>query len=366
MQRILSAIFVVFLLFFLPLRAVAEAPPDYGQEDITSALPPDAANRLENGGITPDTGAVISFESAIDALWQLIIEQAESPLRLAAGLVGVALLAGLSKSMADNAESSMARVFAAVGVLAGAAMTVSAIGECLGELTALLRDCSAFMLTFIPIYAGILAVMGRAASASAINMTVLAATQLFSQLAVNLLMPLCGTVLGLSVTGAVHTELHTDRLGELIKKVVVWALGLLMTVFMGILSMQTFSANAADNVLLRTAKLAVSSGVPIVGGTISDAVGTVAGSLELLKSSVGTFGIAAAVVMIAPTFITAAGYRLALALGQASAEILGAKELGSLYASCGSVMSIITAVMSCFLLMNVIAVLIMLALGAGG
>lgn len=362
----MKILFIALLLvLMLPLDAAAEMA-DYGQDELMSALPPEAANALENGGITPDSGGAVSFEGAMNALWQLIIDNVQEPLRLAAGLVGVALLAGLSKSMADNTEGSMSRVFGAVGVLAGAAMTVSAIGSCLSEITELLQQVSVFMLTFIPIYAGILAIMGRAAAASAINMTVLAATQLFSQLAVNLLMPLCGTVLGLSVTGAVHSELHTDKLGELIKKLVVWSLGLLMTVFMGVLSMQTFSANAADNVLLRTAKLAVSTGVPIVGGTISDAVGTVAGSLELLKSTVGTFGIAAAAVMIAPTFITVAGYRLALAAAQAAADILGAKELSSLYASCGSVMAILTAVMSCFLLMNVIAVLIMLSLGVGG
>lgn len=146
----------------------------------------------------------------------------------------------------------------------------------------------------------VIAVMGKAATAAAVNTVTLGAAQFFSQLAVVFLSPVCGTVMGLSVTGAIHPELNISRLAELIKKVSVWGLSLLMTVFMSILSAQTFVRNAADSVLIRTAKFAVSSGVPIVGGTISDAVNTVSASLSLLHSGIGTYGIIAVLVMILP------------------------------------------------------------------
>ncbi len=368
MQRCIVLLAALLVLFLCGATACAEDFQQAQQDisgEIVSALPDDTADALVSSGITPENGAQISFEGVISALWQLILEKLQSPLKLAAGLTGVVMLAALSKSMAQGSDSGMVRVFTAVGVLAGAAMSISSVAECISGISSILQDCAAFMLTFIPIYAGVLAVLGKAATANVINVTVLAATQLFSQLVVNLLMPLCGTVLGLSVTGAVHPELCTEKLGEQIKKLVIWSLSLLMTIFMGILSMQTFSANAADNVLIRTAKMAVSSGVPIVGGTISDAVSTLAGSIGLLKSTVGTYGIAAAAVMIAPSFITAAGYKLALAVVQTVADIFGVKELAGLFGSCGSVMSILIAVMSCFLLMNVIAIIIMLALGSG-
>ena len=198
-----------------------------------------------------------------------------------------------------------------------------------------------------------------------VSAVTLAATQLFSQLAVNLLAPLCGAIMGLSITGAINPQLNLTKLGELIKKIVVWTLSLIMTVFMSILSVQTFVTSSADNVLIRTAKFAVSSGVPIVGGTISDAVGTVHGSLSVIKSAVGTYGIIAAAVIILPTLINVACYRAAVTCAEAVSDIFGIKELTSLLKSCGAVMAIITAVIACFLLLNTIAAVIMLAMGNG-
>ena len=138
-----------------------------------------------------------------------------------------------------------------------------------------------------------------------------------------------------------------------------------MTVFMSILSVQTFVTSSADSVLIRTAKFAVSSGVPIVGGTISDAVSTVHGSLALIKSSVGTYGLIAAAVIILPTLINVVCYRLSVTAAEAVSDIFGVKELSSLLKSCGAVMSIIIAVIVCFLLLNTIAAVIMLAMANG-
>lgn len=223
----------------------------------------------------------------------MLMDRLTEPLRLFASLCGVVILCALSRSSADGAGGNMSGVFSAVGVLAGAGMTTAAISGALRDTLDVLSAASEFMLVFVPVFAGVIAAMGKAATASAANTVILAAAQFFSQISVNFLTPVCGTVMGLSVTGAVHPEMSTDKLGELIRKAAVWGLSLLMTVFMSVLSAQTFVTNSADNVLIRTAKFAVSSGVPIVGGTISDAVNTVHASLSLMHSSIGTYGIAA-------------------------------------------------------------------------
>lgn len=367
MRKTFIFLAILLISLFMGITARAEAGFDYGRDALENAVPPEAAELLEAENIDPDNsgGGAVSLENALGYLGSLIVEQAAAPLRLLVSLCGVILLCGLSASVSDNSSDRLSGLFTTVGVLAGAGMTVAAISEILGRTLELLSTASVFITTFIPIFAGVLSVMGRATTASAINTVTLAATQLFSQLAVNFLAPLCGAIMGLSITGAVHPQLNLSRLGELIKKVVVWGLSLLMTVFMSILSVQTFVTSSADSVLIRTAKFAVSSGVPIVGGTISDAVSTVHGSLALIKSSVGTYGLIAAAVIILPTLINVVCYRLSVTAAEAVSDIFGVKELSSLLKSCGAVMSIIIAVIVCFLLLNTIAAVIMLAMANG-
>lgn len=348
--------------------ASAEGYESYG-DSLADALPPEASQILEDSGITPDNNgaAALSIDGVLNFLKEQILDRALGPLRLLAALAGIVLLCALSRSYADTAGQAggMSGVFSAVGVLAGAGMTSAAISGALSDTLNVLQAASEFMLVFVPVFAGIIAAMGKAAAASAANTVTLGAAQLFSQLAVNFLVPVCGTVMGLSVTGAIHPELNISKLGELIKKWAVWGLSLLMTVFMSILSAQTFVKNSADSVLIRTAKFAVSNGVPIVGGTISDAVNTFHASLSLLHSSIGTYGIVAALAIILPTLITVVCYRMALSAAEALSDVFGVSELSALFRASGSVMAIIMAVIVCFLLLNTISAVIMLAIGSG-
>lgn len=372
MRRIIWLVIKIILIIAAAIllcgNAAAEQPDVYESygDTLADAVPPEASEILEDSGITPDNNgaAALSIEGVLTFLADQLLDKLTEPLRLLAALCGIVLLCALSKSAADGA-GGMSGVFSAVGVLAGAGMTCAAISEALSDTLNVLQAGSEFMLVFVPVFAGIIAAMGKATAASAANTVTLGAAQLFSQLSVNFLVPVCGTVMGLSVTGAIHPELNISKLGELIKKAAVWILSLLMTVFMSILSAQTFVTNSADSVLIRTAKFAVSSGVPIVGGTISDAVNTVHASLSLLHSSIGTYGIVAGIVIILPTLISVVCYRMALSAAEAMSEVFGIKELSALFKSCGSVMEIIMAVIVCFLLLNTISAVIMLAIGSG-
>lgn len=341
---------------------------DYA-DNIAEAVPSEAAEILDDAGITPDNNgaASVTAQGVFDWLWEQCKERLTQPVQLLAALCGIVLLCALASEFGGiscGGSSGMSGVFSAVGVLAGAGMTTAAISDALAHTLNVLQAASEFMLVFVPIYAGVIAVTGKAATAAAVNTVTLGAAQFFSQIAVAFLSPVCGTVMGLSVTGAIHPELNISRIAELIKKISVGGLSLLMTVFMSVLSAQTFVNNSADSVLIRTAKFAVSSGVPIVGGTISEAVNTVSAGLSLLHSGIGTYGIAAGVVMILPSLITVTLYRLALMTAQAAGDVFGVKELSELFKSAGWVMSIITAVIVCFLLLNTISAVIMLAIGS--
>lgn len=370
MNRLVKTVVKLLIVFLLALLLCGNAAAEAGEAPgnaIADAVPPEASEILEGAGITPENNgaAGITLEGTLSWLWELFLNHAAAPVRLLASLCGIVLLCTLAKSASDG-TGSMSGVFSVVGVLAGAGMTSAAVYESLSDTLSVLQAASRFMLVFVPVFAGVVAAMGKTAAAAAANTVTLGAAQLFSQLAVNFLVPVCGTVMGLSVTGAIHPELNTGKLGEWIKNAVVWILSLIMTVFMSILSAQTFVANSADNVLIKTAKFAVSNGVPIVGSTISDAVNTVHASLSLMHGSIGTYGIIVGVVIILPSLISVMCYRLALSAAEAVSGIFDIKELTELFKACGSVMAIIMAVIVCFLLLNVISAIIMLAIGSGG
>lgn len=337
------------------------AAAEYDTSGIVGALPDEAREILDEEGITPDnSGAMgLSFGGVLSEIWELVKQKAAAPLRLYCTLFGVILLCVIAQNL--SGEGQMKGVFSVVGVLCGAGVTAAAVGDILNESLGALSAAANFMMVFIPAFTGLAAVLGHVSTAAAANSVVLAATQLFSQLAVNFLAPLCGAVLGVSTAGAADPQMQLEKLGEIVKKFVIWGLTLIMTVFMSVLSVQTLVASAADNAAIKAAKFMVSQGVPIVGGTIADSVNMVSGGIMAMKGSIGTYGLIAAAVIIAPALIELACCRLALFCAQTTAEMFALKELAGLFKSCCSVMTIIFAVTVCFLLLNTLGVFLMLA-----
>lgn len=359
-MRKLFAVLLAALVFMLCGMTVAADDFDYGREELESALPDDALEYLESAEITPDSPKTFSFSDAISGFFELLKSKATRPLRMLCGLCGVVLFCALSENIAN--EGNLKGVFSAIGVLCGAGIAAGAMHEMLESSLTAIGAAANFMLVFIPVLTGISAALGHTLTAAAVNTSILGCTQLFSQLSAHFLAPLCGAILGLSTAGAVHPQLKLDKLGELIKKLIMWGLTLLMTIFMGVLSLQTAVSAASDNAAIKAAKFAVSQGVPIIGGTISDSVNTLQTGLGILKSSVGVYGIIAAAAVIVPVLASLFCYKLATLLAQSMAEMFGLKELAVLLKNCGAVITIITAITFCVLLLNTIAAAITLGM----
>ncbi len=196
---------VVLTLIFSPAASAEDI--DFGQEQISEALPDNAREVLESEGITPDnSGALnLSFGGVLGEIWELFKSNVTKPFALLCSLCGVVLFCAIAESMCE--AGNMKGVLSAVGVLCGAGIAASAVYEVLDGTLGLLSAAANFMLVFIPAFTAISAVLGHVTTATAVNSAALAATQLFSQLAVNFLAPLCGTIIGVSTAGAVHPQM---------------------------------------------------------------------------------------------------------------------------------------------------------------
>ena len=373
MKKILSLIFIfICTCICLDIRTYAQSAEDTSGElsseisgELSGALTDEAQDILDENGISPDNNGAenLTFFGVLQSVWDTLASKVTEPLKVLGALCGAILLCVLGNSIAP--DNTLKGVISAVGAVCTAGICASAISGAVNDALEVLSAAANFMIVFIPSFAGISAALGYIYTASARNTAVIAASQLFSQICVNLLAPLCSAILGFSVAGAVHPELKIEKAGELIKKFTVWGLSLIMTIFMGVLSVQTAVASSSDGTALRTAKFIVSQGVPIVGGTISDAVGTVGGGLEILKSSVGTYGIIAVFAIILPIAASLVCYLMMFSAAEAAAEMFDLKPLSALAKSCTQIITIILAVCACFILLNFISVVLMFAMTKG-
>ena len=380
----LCILFLAIFLFLSPPVSAAEAPAednsDYqqqvdellresGADSLLSELPEDGRKLLSDNGIdSVDQAALmnLSFTDFLKSVWEGMKSSVSQPLAIFINAIGIILLCALLHSMEVSFEHrSFERVFSTVSVLCLSAVIIAPIASLIISSARLIRQMSDFMAGFVPVYVGIVTASGKPVSAMTYNACLLGVGQVVSRVASTVLVPLLAIYLALCLTGSASREINMEGISKTVKNVVITVLGLLMTVFVGLLSVQGVVAASADTVTLKTAKFAVSTFVPVVGGAIGEALNSVQGCVGVVRSTVGGFGIVAVAVAFLPTILSILLMQLSLAAAGGVSDTLGTDRLSALTRSASSVLSLLLGILLVFAILFIVSISVMLALSSG-
>lgn len=361
-KLLLAVVGVIAAVFVLTINTAAQELPDFGLNENNYSLPDTLFSDLEKNGITPQEtdSSSLSAEKIFNYIVSLISSSITEPLALFVTLVGIILLCSLANVLTAGIGGSAKSVYSVVSALVGAAVITGAAAKAMSIGSETMESGSVFLSGFIPAFAGVVSMSGHVTSAAVLNSVIMGGAQLYMQLAVNLFMPVCVCIVGITLAGCVCPDLKLEALAQAAQKLLIWALGLMMTVFVALLGIQSFISVPADSVGIKAARFTVSNGVPFVGGAISDAMQVMQGGVNLIRSNFGTFGIIAGAALILPSLISVVCYKLMLSVTAAVSELFGTSVLTSLIKSAEGVMSVVLAMLACFLMMIIISLSLMI------
>lgn len=148
-----------------------------------------------------------------------------------------------------------------------------------------------FMQALMPVLLAMLMAIGGITTSAFLHPVLLASIGFIGTLIKNLIFPLILFSAVLSIVNNLTSKIQVTKLATLLKQSAVVILGFVLTVFIGIISIQGITASTVDGVTIRTAKFAVDKLIPIVGGFLSDAMNTVMGCSLILKNAIGAIGL---------------------------------------------------------------------------
>lgn len=339
--RVFLALTVFILLLSLPVRAdEAELYQNSGADTLMEALPEEAQSLLQNVGADPmETPAPDAATKLFSALSEGFRTEWTAPARAlpytASIMRAVQTCAGIRRKGAFLRCFRMRALCAAVTLLSPMASLL--------EQAARVTDAAAvFLLAAVPVYAGLLFTAGNTVTAPTYGALSLAAANAVSVLSSAVLIPVLRVFLAFSVASAV-TSFDLKRLTDALYKVIKWALVLAVTVYTGVLSVQTIVANSAEMAGGKAAKMLVSGAIPIVGSAFSDGFSIIVSGAALVKNGVGAFGLLASLAIFLPLCIKAAAWLLICFCAGLAAEVLGLKPLASFLNGCAAALRLLIA-----------------------
>lgn len=156
-----------------------------------------------------------------------------------------------------------------------------------------------FILALIPLLLALIASSGGLVSAAFFHPVILFLMNSSGMFIQYVVLPLLFLGAVLSIVSILSEHHKVTQLGNLLRNWSIGLLGIFLTVFLGVLSVQGASAAVTDGITIRTAKFITGNFIPVIGRMFTDATDTVISASLLLKNTVGIAGVAILLLIVA-------------------------------------------------------------------
>ena len=155
-----------------------------------------------------------------------------------------------------------------------------------------------FMSALIPVLMMLLASVGGFTEAAIMDPIIIAAINISVKIYANIIIPLIFMSFVMQFVNNISSEFKIDKLTKLINQIAIWMQGIMITIFIGIVTIRGITSKTIDQVTVKTAKYAVDNFIPVVGKALSDAIASVAGYSLLLKNALSGLGLIIILIIV--------------------------------------------------------------------
>ncbi len=360
MKKALSrCVFCAFLLCFFTLHTAAEDASLVTEElradhaAFLESIPPEVAELLPEGffsagldageSVVQEAGGITAVLRAVGKVTGLAIGE---NLALFAKICGLLLLAAVFRALASGKSEGAGKAYSFCTTLAMAVLLLGLQRGKFAKLEAFFDTIGALCAAMLPMMGTLYAMGGNLRRAVVNHSTLSFFLAVLETLCAGTVLPIAGICLAFSLLDAITGRANLRGVAGVIKRTYTLTLSFLMGIFCFVLGTQSMLARASDTLALRTARFAAGSFLPLVGGSVSEALRTVAGSVEYLRSVAGTGAILVLFFAFLPTFLSVLLTRITFLLGGAVANLLSCEPEGKLLAELSSVYGYFLAITS--------------------
>ena len=170
-------------------------------------------------------------------------------------------------------------------------------------------------------------------------------------------------ILSLSICASLSSRVSLSGITEALSKGFKYIITFAVSIFAAILGLNGTLSASVDSVANRAAKFGLSSFIPLIGSSISEAYGTLQNSLTVLRSGVGVFVILALFVTFVPLLIRTILWSAALSAAKTLSEVLNVSSAGSILHSLNQFISALRTVLIAVAAVFIISSAIMIRIG---
>lgn len=376
---------IIFLFLFLLVgatRVFAASPTDQWIRQQAETLPKDQVESYweglmkDYGGFFPDQkvpsfmdillpgGESFSIKKVFAALgsfmWHEVLYNGKLLVTIVMLSIMSMILETLQSAFERNAVSKVAYSLCYMVIIV---LAINSFNVAIGYAKEAIDRMIDFMMAMVPLLFALLASMGNVVTVSVTHPLIIFMINTVGTLIHTLIFPLLFFSAVLHLVSSLSDKYKLTQMANLLRNISVGFLGVLLTIFLGVISVQGITSSVTDGVTIRAAKYVSGSFIPVVGKMFADATDTVISASLLIKNSIGLVGVIIILFLCAFPAIKILVLALIYNVSAAIMQPMGDSPITTCLETVGKGMLYVFAALAAVGLMFFLAITIMLTAG---
>ena len=259
-----------------------------GEEYTKEAFPDLDVQELITKSLTGEIDNSILYKATLKILGKEVI----TSITILGSILIIIVIHSILKSIGENlGNESTSQIAYFVEYILIITILISNFTNIISSIQNTISNLVGFMNTLVPILISLIIATGQVASGTILQPVLIFAVIFIGNIINLIVLPIITVTMVLSITSNLSDKVQIENLAKFFKSSVTWFLGFVITIFVGLLSLEGTLTSSVDGITIKGLKSATSTFIPVVGKALGDSVDTVLGAASLIKNSIGFVGI---------------------------------------------------------------------------
>lgn len=305
----------------------------------------------------------LSADELLDFAWNSLKDGVLAAVAAVAVLVVLAVLGGMSDALSSGFKRQSTKQIIYFAIYAGVVASLGAIVVSLtGGVTEAISDLSTLLNYSTPVFVTLLTAIGGTGGAEMLAPFTMLMSGVVLNVVNSLIIPLFFASVVFTMIGNLSDSVKLGKLTKAVKSIGSWVMGIMFGLISTFAGIQGLVGAGIDTIAVKSAKFALSSYIPILGGYLSEGFDIVMASGVLIKNAAGLAVFVILVVTVTAPIIKLVLFSAVLKLTAGVIEPVGDPKISELIYNTASNLNLLIAAVagSAFL----IFIMLMLVIGA--
>lgn len=218
--------------------------------------------------------------------------EVQSGIKTLVSILAIIVIHSILKAISDSLENdNISKLIYYVQYIAIVTIIMSNFSDIIDLVKETTINLVGFMNALIPILVSLMLYTGSITTTTILEPIILYMINFIGNLIQDILIPIILIITAISIISKISDKIQIEKIAKFLKSSTIWFLGLVLTIFVGVVSLEGSLASSIDGITAKTAKSIVSSAIPVVGKILGDVVDSVLGCGVILKNAVGFLGV---------------------------------------------------------------------------